>query len=238
MTVSEEIAADARRAFEVLRGGGIAILPMDVGYSAIGGSAQALKTIFETKQRTPAKLNAMLGDLPLHRELHDLDARGRAVVDCLTVDYDLPLGVIAPARMQHPILRAMDPDALARSSHEGTVLMLVNAGAFHGELCRLSREADHPLFGSSANLSLSGTKFRVSDIEPEILAIADIVIDHGLRKYHLYRASSTLLDLTSLSVVRYGACFELIADILKRHFDVSLAPPPPGHIAEITAASA
>ncbi len=238
MTASEDIANDASRAFAVLKRGGIAILPMDVGYSAIGGSAAALRTIFETKQRTPAKLNAMLGDMALHRELHEVDPRGRAVVDCLVGDYDLPLGVIAPARMEHPILRAMDPEALRRSSHEGTVLMLVNAGSFHAELCRLSREAVHPLFGSSANLSLSGTKFRVRDIEPEIRAIADIVIDHGLRKYHLYRASSTLLDLSTMQVVRHGACFELIADILKRHFGLGLAPPPPGHVADIVAASA
>ena len=41
--------------------GGIAVLPMDVGYSLIGGSAAALKRIFDTKGRTPSKLNAMLG---------------------------------------------------------------------------------------------------------------------------------------------------------------------------------
>ena len=84
--------------------------------------------------------------------------------------------------------------------------------------------------GYSANRSLSGTKFRVEDIEPELLGIADIVIDHGLRLYHLYRASSTLLDLETFEVVRYGACFELIADALKRRFGIALAPPPPGHI--------
>ena len=102
--------------------------------------------------------------------------------------------------------------------------MLLNAGPFHAEICRLSREEGHPLFGSSANRSLAGTKFRVEDIEPEIRAIADIVIDHGLRKYHLYRASSTLLDLTTLEVVRRGACFELIADVLRRHFNIELPP--------------
>ena len=108
--------------------------------------------------------------------------------------------------------------------------MLLNAGPFHAEICRLSREACHPLFGSSANLTLSGTKFRVEEIEPEIIDIADIVIDHGLRTYHLYRSSSTLLDLETFQVVRYGACFELIADVLIRHFDIHLPPPPQGHI--------
>ena len=68
--------------------------------------------------------------------------------------------------------------------------MLVNAGNFHAEITRLSLENEHLLFGSSANISLSGTKFRATDIEPEIRVIADIVIDYGLMKYHPYRASS------------------------------------------------
>ncbi len=224
---SPDVTGDAARAFGVLRAGGIAILPMDVGYSLIGGSEAALERIFATKQRADSKLNAMLGDMALHRELHQLDVRGRDVVRALVEDYDLPLGAIAPARLDHPMLCAMAPGALARSTANGTVLMLLNAGPFHGEICRLSRAAAHPLFGSSANRSLSGTKFRVREIEPEVLAIADIVIDHGLSKYHLYRASSTLLDLETFTVVRYGACFERIADVLARHFHIDL-PPPPG----------
>ena len=228
-----DVQRDAERAFAVLEQGGIAILPMSVGYSAIGGSAAALNTIFETKRRTPAKLNAMLGDMALHRELHVLDQKGWDVASTLIEDLDLPLGAIAPARMDHPILRKMEPDALAASTSAGTVLMLLNAGPFHAAITRLSREAQRPLFGSSANLSLSGTKFRVEDIEPELIAIADIVIDHGLRLYHLYRASSTLLDLETFEVVRYGACFELIADALKRRFGIELPPPPPGHIRDL-----
>ena len=44
-----DVKSDAARAYKVLRAGGIAILPNDVGYSLIGGSAAALKKIFDTK---------------------------------------------------------------------------------------------------------------------------------------------------------------------------------------------
>ena len=84
------------------------------------------------------------------------------------------------------------------------------------------------LFGSSANLSLHGTRFRVEDIEPEILAVADVVIDYGLMKYHPWAASSTLLNCETCEVVRYGSCYENIADILQRHFRISLPPRPAG----------
>jgi tRNA A37 threonylcarbamoyladenosine synthetase subunit TsaC/SUA5/YrdC len=219
------IEQDARRAFDVLKGGGIAILPNDVGYSLIGGSTDSLKRIFETKGRAPTKLNAMLGNDDIHREVHAVSPRQRDIVKAITIDYDLPLGLIAPARAEHPLLRGLDRDAWERSSRDGTICMLLNAGRFHEAICRLSLAETHPLFGSSANRTMTGTKFRVEDIEPEIKAIADVVIDYGLRKYHLYRASSTLLDITTMGVVRHGSCFELIADLLRRHFAIELPPP-------------
>jgi tRNA A37 threonylcarbamoyladenosine synthetase subunit TsaC/SUA5/YrdC len=57
-----DIQADARRAFDAIRAGGIAILPTDVGYSLIGSMEPALRRIFDTKRHAPSKLNAMLGE--------------------------------------------------------------------------------------------------------------------------------------------------------------------------------
>lgn len=219
--------ADAQRAMDVMENAGIAILPNDVGYSLIAARPAALRKIFDTKKRAPSKLNAMLGNDDLQRELHVVDARGRAVVDAITKDYDLPLGLIAPCRTEHPLLAKLDPDTFERSTKGGTLLMLLNAGPFHREITRLSALRETLLFGSSANLSMHGTKFRVEDMEPEITAIADLIIDYGLMKYHLWQASSTLLDIETMRVVRYGSCFENIADILKRHFRIEL-PPRPG----------
>ena len=74
-------------------------------------------------------------------------------------------------------------------------------------------------------MSLSGTKFNVEAIEPQIKAIADVVIDHGLQKFHTYAASSTLLNVETLEVVRAGSCYENIRYVVKRHFGVALQPP-------------
>jgi tRNA A37 threonylcarbamoyladenosine synthetase subunit TsaC/SUA5/YrdC len=217
-----DVNADARRAFDVLKSGGTEILPMDVGYSIIGGSTASLVRIFDAKGRAPEKLNAMIGDNQLSEELHLLDELQRAVVDALTRDRGLPLGIIAPADMNHPLIRAMDDEGRRRSTSGGTVCMLLHAGAFHAEISRLSREEVHPLFGSSANRTMQGTKFRVEDIEPDIRAVADVEINYGLRKYHRYGKSSTLLDLADMSVVREGSCYELISDALVRDFDIRL----------------
>lgn len=216
------VAEDARRAFNTLKAGGIAIVPNDIGYSILGGSGSALRRIFQTKGRAPSKLNAMVGNLEIHRELHVCSQRGRDIVQAITEDYDLPLGCIAPCQMQHPLLQKLDAETLAASTLNNTVVILMNAGRFHAAITQLSFQEGHLLVGSSANRSLSGTKFKVEDIEPEISAIADIIIDHGLQKYHTYNASSTLINVELLEVVRVGSCYENIRYVIERHFGVTL----------------
>jgi hypothetical protein len=124
------------------------------------------------------------------------------------------------------LLQTLDRDTYARSTKGDTLLMLMNSGRFHAEITRLSLEQEHLLFGSSANLTLTGTRFRVEDMQTEITDIADVTIDYGLMKYHSYAASSTLLDVENCTVHRYGVCYENIAEILRRHFNVTLPPKP------------
>ena len=78
-----KVEEDAKRAFDILIKGGIGILPMDVGYSLIGGSLMSLKNIFQTKKRSKSKLNAMLGNEALHNELHQVSQRGREIIDAI-----------------------------------------------------------------------------------------------------------------------------------------------------------
>ena len=220
--ISDFIKNDARRAFDVLKSGGIAVIPMDVGYTCAGGSTEALQKIFETKRRTASKRNAMVGDMAIANELYDLSQRGWDVIQAITNDYDIPLGAVGPCKIGHPLLQVLDKEAIEASTKEGTLVMLLNAGPFHSEICRLSLLEMHPIFGSSANISLTGTKFRVEDIDEEIKNISDVVIDHGLRKYHFYNQSSTLLNVETFEVVRKGSNYEIIADICKRRFGRTL----------------
>ena len=90
-------------------------MPNDVGYSLIAARREALRKIFDTKKRAPSKLNAMLGNDDLHRELHVVSERGKSIVEAITKDYELPLGLIAPCRTDHPLLRS-DPAPFSRTS--------------------------------------------------------------------------------------------------------------------------
>ena len=59
-----DVAGDAARAFAVLRDGGIAIVPNDIGYSILGGSPAALR-------RMPARTGLL-------RQRQDCVDRGHA----------------------------------------------------------------------------------------------------------------------------------------------------------------
>jgi tRNA A37 threonylcarbamoyladenosine synthetase subunit TsaC/SUA5/YrdC len=213
----------AAQAFDAIRGGGIAIVPNDVGYAAMGHTQAALQRIFDTKGRAPSKLNAMIGHAGMHRRLHRCGTRAQEIVAAITEDYDLPLGVIAPADFRDPLLANLDPRVVESSTRAGTLLMLMNAGRFHRALCDLSGAYDTAIFGSSANLTLQGTHFSVEEIEPQITSIADVIIDYGVLKYAPWKCSSTLLDVETLAVYRRGIAVDSIAWILRRHFAIDLA---------------
>jgi tRNA A37 threonylcarbamoyladenosine synthetase subunit TsaC/SUA5/YrdC len=222
-----DIASDAKRVFEVLKNGGLAIVPADIGYGLIAIDPAALQKAFVTKQRQAHKRHAMVGSWRLHKELHVLPEREAKMVEVLAKDLDLPIGVIAPYRADHPIIQQLGENTLKRSSVDGTIAMLVNGGALQDEISRLCMDANLPLMGSSANLTGRGTKSLVENIEPEILAVADIIIDYGKRKFSQPRPSSTLIDFRTLELMRYGACFDVIQDVFKRWYGIVL-PDDPG----------
>ena len=218
--------ADARRVYETLIAGGIGIIPTDVGYVILGVTGEAIWKIFEVKRRKPEKLNAMCGCMEMHRDLHLLDDDRRAVVSAIVGDANLPMGTVAPGRLDHPALASLDEDVLDQTTDEGTIAMLLNAGPLLDELARIAFADDRLVIGSSANISLKGVKFRASDIESEVRDAADIVVDYGLSRWNRYGKSSTMIEVSRMKVVRYGSCFDLIDDLLRRRFDISLPPDP------------
>lgn len=222
-----DIKADALRVFHILKTGGIAIIPASVGYGIVAIDPKALQRVFTTKQRQPHKKHAMIGSYALHRELHILPSREAEMVRLLTVDLDLPLGVIAPFREEHPIIQKLGKETLQQSSVDGTLSMLVNGGKFQEELSRLATEAGLPLMGSSANLTGKGTKSTVEDIESEISEAVDIIINYGRQRYSAPRPSSTMFDFKNMRLMRFGACFDVIQDAFWRFYGIRL-PDDPG----------
>ena len=221
-----DIQGDAKRAMDVILNGGIAIIPSYVGYVILGATTEAINKTIEVKERGPSKLNAVIGCASMHAALHVLEGRNREIVRTITQGYDLPMGTVAPADLNHPMMKNLDTEVFERTTLGGTIAMLLNAGPLMDAMADLSFEAGQLVVGSSANLSLHGTKFRAQDIEQQVLDAADMVIDYGLMRWANYGRSSTMVNVHDFSVVRYGSCLDLINDVLQRHYDFKLPPEP------------
>jgi len=219
----DDVSADAERVMQVLVDGGVAIIYLDVAYAVLGRSEASVRRIYAAKGRSFSRPTGIVGCLPMHDEIHLMDARGREIVRAVTVEHGLPLSVIAPFRRDHPFLENLDPFVLNNANKDGTLNLLINAGRLRDAIARLSWARGVPLVGSSANVSLTGSKYRVEDIEPPILEAADIVIEYGESRYaNPHGRSSTMIDFRDFSIVREGVCFEPIREVLRSRFGVEL----------------
>jgi tRNA A37 threonylcarbamoyladenosine synthetase subunit TsaC/SUA5/YrdC len=222
MTITDA-GHQARSVFDDIERGGIAIVPLDVAYAVLAMQGESVERVFAAKRRSADKPNGMMGDWDIFSEVHDVDQRARDVVRAVTIDLDLPLSVVAPFRIDHPLIASADPVTIGRSTKLGTLDLLLNAGPVHREIARLSGERGRAVFGSSANTSMTGSKFRLEDVDAPVREVATVEIDRGLVKYANDRGiSSTIIDLATWQVHRYGVCFDQISDALQRWFGISL----------------
>lgn len=224
-----DVKADAKRVFDVLKAGGIALLPGDVGYFLVAGNFDGVAKIFSTKNRGAHKRHPTIGSLELQRELHTLTPEQGEIIKHLTEDIGLPLAVVGRYRPDHAMMKHFDEESLDASSADGTIHMAINVGSLANELARLAHAENFLLQGSSANPSGTGNKFRLEDVPEEIKSIADIVIDYGLAKYSVYGLGSTILGFggDGVEVLRVGVCYDVIRDVLKRFWGITL-PEDPG----------
>ena len=219
----QRLRADIARLFDALADSGIGIVPLDVAYAVVATKPDGIRRIFEAKRRSYDKPSGMFGNWHLSREIHLLDERRHAIIRDLVEVERIPFSVVAPFRADHPLLAAVDPFVMKNSSKRGTLDMLLNAGQFHDAIAEGSIARGTAVFGSSANLSLTGSKYRYEDIDLPVRAAATVHFDYGRSKYaHKDGLASTIIDFGDFSVVRVGHCFEQLTRAFATRFDVTL----------------
>ena len=219
----EQLSADVARLFDSLAAGGVGIVPLDVAYAVVATMPSGIRRIFEAKRRSYDKPSGMFGNWRLSREIHFMDEPRHAMVREIVEQEMLPFSVVAPFRADHPLFAAVDPFVMKNSSKGCTLDMLLNAGQFHDAIAEGSIARGTAVFGSSANLSLTGSKYRYEDIDAPIREAAAVHFDYGQSKYaHKDGLSSTIIDFTNFSVVRVGHCFERLERAFAMRFGVTL----------------
>ena len=218
-----DMKKEAMRVIDTVEAGGVAIVPLDVAYAITGNSEGAMRRIFTSKNRSFAKPSGMLSNWQLFNDIQICGERERAVVNCIINEHDLPMSTVAPFHADHPLFTNVAPFVIGHSSKAGTIDMLLNAGELHNELTGQAYARGLPLFGSSANTSLQGSKYRLEDIEAPVREAADIALDHGTSKYANDEGrSSSIIDLRDFKTIRIGVNYERIADILLQEFGIDL----------------
>ena len=226
-TQAYDIKGDAKRVFDCVRDGGVAIARYDVGYAILCATDDALRRVYTAKQRSYEKASAIVACPEMAEAVHVLPPEQKQIIQSITVDHKLPLSVVAPFRDENPFMRKLTPFLFSIGTREGTVSCLHNAGEMRDEIGRHCWQQKVPFLASSANRSMQGAKYDVKNIEPEVLAIADIVIDHGPCKYNKFKnVSASQIDFRTMTLLRKGHCFDEIEVILKNEFDIVLKPKP------------
>jgi tRNA A37 threonylcarbamoyladenosine synthetase subunit TsaC/SUA5/YrdC len=223
MSNEQDPVADGRAIHAAVLQGKVAIFKADVGYAIVGHTEAAIRRIYEAKARSFSKPCGMFGSYDMFQEVIDIDERARAYVRAVIFDHGLPISIVAPFRADHPLFRSVAPFVLANASKSGTMDVLMNAGRTHDEIARQALAHSQPVFGSSANRSLAGSKFHFADIEPEVIAATDLVLDRGASKYSNERGlGSSIIDLRSFTPVRIGICFDELRQVASRGFGIEI----------------
>ncbi|GFG00660.1 hypothetical protein IFM53868_10816 [Aspergillus udagawae] len=216
------VSYDAQQAYATLKSGGVIIAPTDVGYALITSTQAGIQRIFAAKDRRQGHSIGIMGTYRQHREIHMLPESKFEMTRVLTEDSGMIVGIIAKfdTKSLHPRLAVLDPTTLSQVTQGDTVSIAVPEGPFLRELGRLC-DADPQgmlMFGTSANRTGQGQQFRVEDIDSVVLASADLVVNYGLQKWHLYGRGGVNFDAENMRVLRRGAGYETFRDRILRWF--------------------
>ena len=108
-------------------------------------------------------------------------------------------------------------DVVVIDTAHGHQEQVANAVAEEATACGLA------VCGSSANRSLTGSTYRLEDIEHEVRDAAAIEIDGGLCKYaNPEGKSSTIIDFRDFHLVRRGVCCDKLIEIFRDRFGIEL----------------
>lgn len=215
---------DVSDLLDTIEQGGVGIVPLDVAYAVNAMTESGIKRIFTAKNRSYAKPSGMFANTTMCREIHIMEDWKHELVETIIREEDIPFSVVAPFRVDHPFFKNVEPFVLASSTKLNTLDMLMNAGQFHNEIARQSWQRQKPVFGSSANTSLKGSKYRLEDVEDEVKQACQISFDYGTSRYANDQGrSSTIIDFRDFSVIRVGVIFDRVQDAFQRYGNVELS---------------
>jgi tRNA A37 threonylcarbamoyladenosine synthetase subunit TsaC/SUA5/YrdC len=149
-------------AYQVIKAGGLAIIPSRVGYTLLGNSEEAISKMFKLKNRPLTKPCVVLTNRKTLDELAEIPATAIKIIDEIDKQ-KLLCGFILP-RKKHELYNSLSPWTSSYSQKGGTSCFVINAGEYINYLVEQSIKDKILIVGSSANQSGTGNEGIFSNI--------------------------------------------------------------------------
>lgn len=157
---------DIKKACQVMSKGGIILYPTDTiwGIGCDATNAEAVRRVYEIKQRSDSKAMLVLVDSPVKVDFY--------VQDVPDIAWDLIELADKPLTIIYSGARNLAPNLLAE---DGSVGIRVTNEEFSKRLCRQFRKA---IVSTSANISGQPSPACFSEISEEIKSMVDYVVGY------------------------------------------------------------
>lgn len=171
---------DIKQALEVLNKGGVILYPTDTiwGIGCDATNPEAVKRVYEIKQRTDSKAMLVLIDSPAKLNFY--------VKDVPSVAWDLIELTTKPLTVIYDGARNLAENLLAE---DGSVGIRVTDEEFSRQLCFRFRKA---IVSTSANISGEASPQSFADISEEIKQKVDYIVGYRQKEKGAGKASSII----------------------------------------------
>jgi len=171
---------ELKKAYEIIRQGGIILYPTDTiwGIGCDAANAEAIQRIYDLKQRPDTRSMLVLIDSPEYLPHY--------VSELPEIAFDLIELSVKPLTIIYPGAQNVAPNLIAQ---DGSLGIRVTREAFSRQLCQRMKK---PLVSTSANISGHPAPANFSEIEEEILRGVDYVVDYRQHEKQKSQASSII----------------------------------------------
>lgn len=209
-TFLSSLEHDAHTSYEVLRKGGLVLLPTDVGYGLVAMEEDAVKTLYEAKGRPLSKPCVTVANAAIFDDLV-LPIRGEERAWLAETSMRTPIAVIAELDPASRLLASMGPYVREQATQKGSIATFHSAGPIVERIAELAYADGRVVMGSSANLAGTGNNYRFEDVPDSMRRLTTLAIDRGPAWYmNEQKLASTILDLRTGTFQRQGINYALI----------------------------
>jgi tRNA A37 threonylcarbamoyladenosine synthetase subunit TsaC/SUA5/YrdC len=208
----DDLEADAEEVYATLRGGGLALVPIEAGYGLVAIEEPAVRQIYELKGRPATKPCVTVASPAITASV--AAPLAPAIVDWIAaITVVSPLAVVTAVASDSVLRASQSAFVRDQTTSNATIALFYAAGRLVEMVAELARRDGRLVVGSSANLSGTGNNYTFADVPEVMVRRVDLALDRGPSggSGARDRLASTILDLTTGTFLRRGIDYDRIA---------------------------